>query len=134
MPSTSYDTPDDIDARNFALAMAKCAYDTKGEDISVLHVAPIIYWTSYMVRVGKRDSWHCRRCCWNGFQNKHQLGAASSAGHRNCLFKTAAERIVRENGEGSSRRVQEGAGAEHTGKERVGSAGEDTIKIRLACA
>ncbi len=37
------------DSREFAVAMAKIAHETKGEDILVLHVAPLVYWTSYMV-------------------------------------------------------------------------------------
>ena len=32
-----------------AIAMAKIAWDTKAEDVTVLHVAPVVYWTSYMV-------------------------------------------------------------------------------------
>lgn len=32
-----------------AIAMASIAHETKGEDISVLHVAPLISWTDYMV-------------------------------------------------------------------------------------
>ncbi|KAK9823936.1 hypothetical protein WJX72_006499 [[Myrmecia] bisecta] len=35
----------------FAVAMAKVASDTKGEDILVLHVGPLVYWTSYMMFV-----------------------------------------------------------------------------------
>lgn len=34
-----------------AIAMAEIANDTKGEDITVLHVAPLVSWTSYMVFV-----------------------------------------------------------------------------------
>jgi hypothetical protein len=39
------------ESRDFAIAMASIAHDTKGSDIMVLHVAPLIYWTSYMVRL-----------------------------------------------------------------------------------
>lgn len=37
------------ESRDFAIAMAQLAHETKGNDIMVLHVAPLIYWTSYMV-------------------------------------------------------------------------------------
>lgn len=37
------------ESRDFAIAMAEIAHETKGSDIIVLHVAPLIYWTSYMV-------------------------------------------------------------------------------------
>lgn len=37
------------ESRDFAVAMAQLAHETKGNDIMVLHVAPLIYWTSYMV-------------------------------------------------------------------------------------
>lgn len=37
------------ESREFAVAMAQIAHETKGNDILVLHVAPLIYWTSYMV-------------------------------------------------------------------------------------
>ena len=37
------------ESRDFAVAMARIAHETKGSDIMVLHVAPLIYWTSYMV-------------------------------------------------------------------------------------
>jgi hypothetical protein len=37
------------ESRDFAVAMAGIAHETKGSDIMVLHVAPLIYWTSYMV-------------------------------------------------------------------------------------
>jgi hypothetical protein len=36
-PSTSYDTTGDEESRSFALAMAKIAWDTKGEEVMVLH-------------------------------------------------------------------------------------------------
>jgi ribosome silencing factor RsfS/YbeB/iojap len=42
---------DDAKSREFALAMAKVAWDLKGEDILLLHVAPVVYWTRYMVIV-----------------------------------------------------------------------------------
>eukprot|EP00884_Botryococcus_braunii_P000986 jgi/Botrbrau1/10889/Bobra.0025s0065.1 len=41
----------DDDSRNFAIGLAKIASDTKATDITVLHVAPLVYWTSYMVLV-----------------------------------------------------------------------------------
>lgn len=37
------------EARDFAVAMAKIADDTKATDLSVLHVEPLVSWTSYMV-------------------------------------------------------------------------------------
>lgn len=40
----------DTETRDFAVAMATIANDTRGSDISVLHVEPLIYWTRYMVR------------------------------------------------------------------------------------
>lgn len=39
----------DSSLRNFAVALAKAADDTKALDISVLHVEPVVSWTSYMV-------------------------------------------------------------------------------------
>ena len=39
----------DAASRECAIALAKVAWDTKAEDISVLHVAPLVYWCSYMV-------------------------------------------------------------------------------------
>lgn len=41
----------DEETEKFALAMAKVAWDLKGEDLLVLHVAPVVYWTRYMVFV-----------------------------------------------------------------------------------
>lgn len=41
---------EDTETRDFAVAMATIANDTRGSDISVLHVEPLIYWTRYMVR------------------------------------------------------------------------------------
>lgn len=41
----------DTETRDFAVAMATIANDTRGSDISVLHVEPLIYWTRYMVLV-----------------------------------------------------------------------------------
>lgn len=38
------------EALDFAMAMAKVADDTKATDLSVLHVEPLVSWTSYMVR------------------------------------------------------------------------------------
>lgn len=37
------------DARVLALELARVAADTKASDVVVLHVAPLVYWTSYMV-------------------------------------------------------------------------------------
>ncbi|KAI7835951.1 hypothetical protein COHA_010150 [Chlorella ohadii] len=37
------------DSRDFAVAMAKIAWETKAEDILLLHVAPVVYWTRYML-------------------------------------------------------------------------------------
>ncbi|KAI3438395.1 hypothetical protein D9Q98_000827 [Chlorella vulgaris] len=37
------------ESREFVLAMAKVAWETKGEDILVLHVAPVVYWTRYFL-------------------------------------------------------------------------------------
>ena len=41
----------DRESRDFAVAMAAIAAETRGSDICVLHVAPLIYWTRYMVSV-----------------------------------------------------------------------------------
>ena len=40
---------DDSDSREFALSMARIAWETKAEDLLVLHVAPLAFWTCYMV-------------------------------------------------------------------------------------
>jgi ribosome-associated protein len=40
---------DDADSRNFALDLARVCWETKGEDVLALHVAPLVYWTRYMV-------------------------------------------------------------------------------------
>ena len=40
----------DSESQDFAVAMAVIANETRGSDISVLHVAPLIYWTRFMVR------------------------------------------------------------------------------------
>lgn len=44
------------DSLAFAVAMARIADDTKGQDIMLLHVEPLSSWTSYMllVTVGSR--------------------------------------------------------------------------------
>lgn len=42
------DGPDQ--GRELAVAMARVASDTKATDVLVLHVAPLVYWTSYLVR------------------------------------------------------------------------------------
>ena len=41
----------DQENRDCAVALARVAWDMKAEDISVLHVAPLVYWCSYMVVV-----------------------------------------------------------------------------------
>ena len=41
--------PKQTDLRSCAVALAKVADDTKALDISVLHVEPVVSWTSYMV-------------------------------------------------------------------------------------
>lgn len=49
-PSTSYIPPDDdAESRAVAVALARTAWETKGEDTIVLHVGPLVYWTRYMV-------------------------------------------------------------------------------------
>ncbi|KAG7675119.1 hypothetical protein Ndes2526B_g07976 [Nannochloris sp. 'desiccata'] len=49
-PSTSYALPDDdAESRALAVAIGKVCWETKGEDLMVLHVAPLVYWTRYMV-------------------------------------------------------------------------------------
>ena len=51
-PSTSYALPDDdAESRSLAVAIGKVCWETKGEDLIVLHVAPLVYWTRYMVIV-----------------------------------------------------------------------------------
>jgi ribosome-associated protein len=48
--STSYALPDDdAESRALAVAIGKVCWETKGEDLMVLHVAPLVYWTRYMV-------------------------------------------------------------------------------------
>lgn len=50
--STSYSSIEEEgmdESRDFAVAMAKVAWDTKAEDILVLNVAPVVYWTRYML-------------------------------------------------------------------------------------
>ncbi|KAK9917473.1 hypothetical protein WJX75_004731 [Coccomyxa subellipsoidea] len=50
--STSSDaTTSGTDGEELAVELAKIANDVKGEEISVLHVAPLVYWTSYLVLV-----------------------------------------------------------------------------------
>lgn len=50
--STSYSPPDDNDdSQSLATGIAKVCWETKGEDLMVLHVAPLVYWTRYMVLV-----------------------------------------------------------------------------------
>ena len=43
-------TPESEEARAFAVAMAQACDDTKAADLLVLHVEPLVSWTSYMVR------------------------------------------------------------------------------------
>jgi len=42
---------EDVETRDFALAMTKVAWELKGEDLLLLHVAPVVYWTRYMLFV-----------------------------------------------------------------------------------
>ena len=50
--STSYSPPDDdAESRALATGIARVCWETKGEDLMVLHVAPLVYWTRYMVLV-----------------------------------------------------------------------------------
>jgi len=42
---------DDEETRAFALAMSRIAWELKGEDLLLLHVAPVVYWTRYMLFV-----------------------------------------------------------------------------------
>lgn len=54
--TTEWLTPSEIveedkETEEFALAMAKVAWDLKGEDLLLLHVAPVVYWTRYMLFV-----------------------------------------------------------------------------------
>lgn len=46
-----FDSTDDSDSKAFASALARVAWETKGEDILLLHVAPLVSWTSYMLIV-----------------------------------------------------------------------------------
>jgi hypothetical protein len=43
------DAAKDAESRAFAVAMAKLGWETKAEEVTVLHVAPLVYWCSYMV-------------------------------------------------------------------------------------
>jgi ribosome-associated protein len=43
--------PADASARSLALALAAAAASVKAGDVTVLHVAPLVYWTSYLVLV-----------------------------------------------------------------------------------
>jgi ribosome-associated protein len=46
----AYEAPaDDAESRALALALARVCWETKGEDVLALHVAPLVYWTRYMV-------------------------------------------------------------------------------------
>jgi ribosome silencing factor RsfS/YbeB/iojap len=42
---------DDAQSRTFATACAKVAWEVKGENIQLLHVAPLVSWTSYLLIV-----------------------------------------------------------------------------------
>ncbi|KAK9846486.1 hypothetical protein WJX81_005096 [Elliptochloris bilobata] len=48
-PDGAEEGPDQ--SRELAVAMARVASDTKATDVLVLHVAPLVYWTSYLVLV-----------------------------------------------------------------------------------
>jgi ribosome silencing factor RsfS/YbeB/iojap len=50
MPSVDQ-VEEDEETKNFALALAKVAWELKGEDLLLLHVAPVVYWTRYMLFV-----------------------------------------------------------------------------------
>jgi len=41
----------DQESRQLALALARECWETKGEDLMLLHVAPLVYWTQYMIIV-----------------------------------------------------------------------------------
>eukprot|EP00890_Picochlorum_soloecismus_P003168 jgi/Picsp_1/3852/NSC_01364-R1_protein len=43
------DVAGDEEAKAFAIDMARVAWETKGEDILLLDVSPVVYWTRYMV-------------------------------------------------------------------------------------
>ena len=46
------ETPGRVDdGKDFALAMARVASDVKGQDLCLLHVAPLCTWTSWMLFV-----------------------------------------------------------------------------------
>lgn len=48
--SGPYEPPsDDEESRQLAISLARIAWETKAEDVMVLHVAPLVYWTRYMV-------------------------------------------------------------------------------------
>ncbi|BDA50417.1 probable ribosomal silencing factor RsfS at C-terminar half [Coccomyxa sp. Obi] len=49
--ANSNSTTSDIDGEELAVELARIANDVKGEEISVLHVAPLVYWTSYLLLV-----------------------------------------------------------------------------------
>lgn len=49
--ASSNATTSGIDGEELAVELARIAYDVKGEEISVLHVAPLVYWTSYLLLV-----------------------------------------------------------------------------------
>ena len=50
-PTTTASENTVIDSRDFAIAMAKIADNTKGKDIMLLHVEPLTSWTSYMLLI-----------------------------------------------------------------------------------
>lgn len=47
--ASAEDVAADAESRDFAVAMARVGWETKAEQIRVMHVAPLVYWCSYMV-------------------------------------------------------------------------------------
>ncbi|XP_074305145.1 protein Iojap, chloroplastic-like [Silene latifolia] len=47
--STTSEVDDDAESLSFAVAMAKVANDVKAEDIKVLFVKPLVYWTRFFI-------------------------------------------------------------------------------------
>ncbi|KAJ4799625.1 Ribosomal silencing factor RsfS [Rhynchospora pubera] len=50
-PSRSPSTDDDSESLSFAMALANVANDVKAEDIRVLYVKPLVYWTQFFIIV-----------------------------------------------------------------------------------
>lgn len=50
-PEMEESSGDSADSRQLALALARACWETKGEDLMVLHVAPLVYWTQYLIIV-----------------------------------------------------------------------------------